>query len=164
MFIGRTDAEAETPILWPPDAKNWLIWKDPYVGKDWRWEEKGMAEDEMVGWHHQINGHKSEWTRELVMTGRPGMLQSMGLQKIRHDWVTELNCIRTQIQAYVNCPVSQRSIEILFQSTLFGLAESFEHCKIEFILLTSVLICWVNIFKINFLSFGFYDLTVYVKL
>ena len=82
MFIGRTDAEAETPILWPPDAKNWLIWKDPYVGKDWRWEEKGMAEDEMVGWHHQINGHKSEWTRELVMTGRPGMLQSMGSQRV----------------------------------------------------------------------------------
>ena len=52
MFIERTDAEAETPILWPPDAKKWLIWKDPDAGKDWRWEEKGMTEDEMVGWHH----------------------------------------------------------------------------------------------------------------
>ena len=60
IFIGRTDAEAETPVLWPPDAKNWLIWKDPDVGKDWRQEEKGMTEDEMVGWHHQLNGHEFE--------------------------------------------------------------------------------------------------------
>ena len=59
-FIGRTDAETETPILWPPDAKNWLIWKDPIAGKDWRWEEKGMTENEMVGWHHWLNGHEFE--------------------------------------------------------------------------------------------------------
>ena len=58
MFIGRTDAEAETPILWPPHANNWLIRKDPDAGKDWRQEEKGMTEDEMVGWHHQLNGHE----------------------------------------------------------------------------------------------------------
>ena len=57
IFIGRTDAEAETPILWPPDAKSWLIWKDPDVGKDWGQEEKGTTEDEMVGWHHRLNGH-----------------------------------------------------------------------------------------------------------
>ena len=54
LFTGRTDAEAETPILWPHDAKNWLIWKDPDAGKDWRQEEKGTTEDEMVGWHHQL--------------------------------------------------------------------------------------------------------------
>ena len=60
MFIGRTDTEAETPILWPPDAKNWLIGKDPDAGKDWRQEEKGMTEDEMVGWHHQLDGHEFE--------------------------------------------------------------------------------------------------------
>ena len=65
MFIGRTDVEAETPILWPPDAKSWLIWKDPDAGKDWRWEEKGMTEDEMVGWHHQLNGHEFEQTLGL---------------------------------------------------------------------------------------------------
>ena len=53
IFIGKTDAEAETPILWPPDAKSWLIWKDPDAGKDWRQEEKGMTEDEIVGWHHR---------------------------------------------------------------------------------------------------------------
>ena len=60
IFIGRTDAEAETPILRPPDAKNWLIGKDPDAGKDWRWEEKGMTEDEMVGWHHWLDGHEFE--------------------------------------------------------------------------------------------------------
>ena len=60
IFIGRTDAEAETPILWPPDAKNWLIGKDPNAGKDWRREEKGTTEDEMVGWHHQFDGHEFE--------------------------------------------------------------------------------------------------------
>ena len=61
ISIGRTDGEAETPILWPPDA-NWLIWKDPGTGKDWRQEEKGMTEDEMVGWHHWLDGRESEWT------------------------------------------------------------------------------------------------------
>ena len=60
MFIGRTDAEAETPILWPPDVKNWLIWKDPDSGKGWRWEEKGMTEDEMVGWHLRLDRHEFE--------------------------------------------------------------------------------------------------------
>ena len=61
-FFGRTDAKAETPILWPPDAKSWLIWKDPDAGKDWGWEKKGTTEDEMVGWHHQLNGHGFGWT------------------------------------------------------------------------------------------------------
>ena len=61
VFIGRTDVEAETPILWPPDAKSWLIWKDPDAGKDWRQEEKGMTEDKMVGWHHRLNGHGFGW-------------------------------------------------------------------------------------------------------
>ena len=58
VFIGRTDVEAETPVLWPPDAKSWLIWKDPDAGKDWGQEEKGMTEDEMTGWHHWLNGHE----------------------------------------------------------------------------------------------------------
>ena len=60
IFIGRSDAEAEAPILWPPDAKNWLIGKDPDAGKDWRQEEKGMTKDEMVGWHHWRNGREFE--------------------------------------------------------------------------------------------------------
>ena len=60
IFIGRTDAKAETLVLWPPDAKNWLIWKRLDAGKDWRPEEKGMTEDEMVGWHHWLDRHKFE--------------------------------------------------------------------------------------------------------
>ena len=75
-----------------PDAKNWLIWKDPEAGKDWRREEKGMTEDKMVGWHYRRN-----WTWVWVnsgswwWTGRPGVLRFMGSQRVRHDWVTELN-------------------------------------------------------------------------
>ena len=60
VFIGRTDAEADTPILWLPDAKNWLIWKDPGARNDWRWEKKETREDEMVGWYHGLSGHKFE--------------------------------------------------------------------------------------------------------
>ena len=62
VFIGRTDVEAETPILWPLDMKSWLIGKDPDAGKDWGQEEKGTTEDEMVGWHHWLNGHGFGWT------------------------------------------------------------------------------------------------------
>ena len=91
VFIGRTDVEMETPILWPPDAKNWLIWKDPDAGKDWGQEEKGMTEDEIAGWHHRLNGHVWVNSRSCWWTGRPGVLQSMGLQRVEHDWVTELN-------------------------------------------------------------------------
>ena len=60
IFRGRTDAETETPVLWPPDEKNWLTWKETDAGKDWRQEEKGMTEDEMVGWHHWLIGHEFE--------------------------------------------------------------------------------------------------------
>ena len=63
IFIGRTDAEAEAPIFWPPDTKNWLILKDPDAGQDWRREEKGMTEDETVGWHHWLHGHEFEQTQ-----------------------------------------------------------------------------------------------------
>ena len=62
IFTGRTDAEAKAPILWPPHAKSWLIRKDPDAGQDWRQQEKGMTEDEMVGWHHRLNGHELEQT------------------------------------------------------------------------------------------------------
>ena len=62
VFIGRIDVEAETPILWPPDAKSWLIWKVPDAGINWGQEEKGTTEDEMVGWHYRLNGHGFGWT------------------------------------------------------------------------------------------------------
>ena len=81
IFIVRTDAEAEVPIVWPPVAKNWLIGKDPDARKNWRQEEKGMAEDEIVGWHHWLNGHDWVSSRNWWWTARPGMLQSMGFQK-----------------------------------------------------------------------------------
>ena len=83
IFFGKTDAEAETPIFWSPDAKNWLIWKDPDAGKDWRWEEKGMTEDEMVRWHCWVNSGIWWWT------GSPGVLQAMGLQRVRHSLAVE---------------------------------------------------------------------------
>ena len=97
IFIGRTDAEAETPVLWPP-AKNWLIWKDPDAGKDWRWEEKGMAEDEMVGWHHWLDGYGFGWT--LGFDDGQGCLEccgSWGCKEVRHDWVTELNWFKKEV-------------------------------------------------------------------
>ena len=73
ISIGRTDVEAETPILWPPDVKNWLIWKDPDDGKDWGQVEKGTTEDEMVGWHHWLNGHEFGWTPG-VSNGQGGLV------------------------------------------------------------------------------------------
>ena len=65
IFIGSPDAEDETPVLWPPDVKNWLTGKDPGAGKDWRWEDKGMTKDEMAGWHCWLDGHEFEQTREV---------------------------------------------------------------------------------------------------
>ena len=92
-FIGRADAEAEAPILWPPDVKSWLTGKDPDARKGWRQEEKGTTEDAMVGWHSiQLNGHEFGWTPG-VGDGQGGlaMLQCMESQRVRHGWATELN-------------------------------------------------------------------------
>ena len=77
VFIGRTDAEAETPILWPPDVKSWLIGKDSDAGKDWR-REKGTTEDEMAGWHHQLDGHGFGWT--------PGVGDGQGVLACCYSW------------------------------------------------------------------------------
>ena len=91
-FIGKTEAEAEAPILWSPDAKSRLVGKDPDAGKDWRQKEKGMAEDEMVGWHHLLNGHEFEETGRWWSTGKPSVLQSKGLQSWTwlNNWTTRL--------------------------------------------------------------------------
>ena len=91
VFIERTDAEAETPILWPPHVKSWLIGKDPDAGRGWRQEEKGMTEDEMAGWYHRLNGQVWVNSGSWWWTGRPGVLRFMGSQRVGHDWVTELN-------------------------------------------------------------------------
>ena len=92
VFIGRTDVEAETPVLWPPDAKSWLIGKDSDAGKDWGQEEKGTTEDEMASltqWIWVWVNSGSWW-----WTGRPGVLQFMGSQRVGHDWATELNYVQ----------------------------------------------------------------------
>ena len=92
IFIGRTDAKAETPIFWPPDVKNWLIWKDPDAGKDWGQEEKGMTEDEIVGCHHWLNGHGFGWTPKLG-DGQGGLVccRSWGRKESDMTEWTELN-------------------------------------------------------------------------
>ena len=94
VFNGRTDAEAETPILWPPDVKNWLLGTDSDAGRDWRQEEKGTTEDEMIAWHHWLDGHEFAQALLLLLsccwTGKPSMLQSVGSPRVRHDWATEL--------------------------------------------------------------------------
>ena len=92
-FFGRNDAKAETPVLWPPYAKSWLIGKDCDAGRDWGQEEKGTTEDERAGWHHQLDGRESVNSGSWWRTGRPGVLQFMVSQRFRHDWVTELNFI-----------------------------------------------------------------------
>ena len=93
IFIGRTDAEAETPILWPPDVKNWLIGKYPDAGKDWRQEEKGMTEDKIVGWHHWLDGHKFEQELQKLVMDREawhaavhGVARSQTQLSNRTDW------------------------------------------------------------------------------
>ena len=91
VFIGQTDVEAETPILWPPDVKSWLTGKDPDAGKDWGQEDKGTTEDEMVGWHHWLNGRGFGWTLG-VGDGQGGLTccSSWG-RRVGHNWETELN-------------------------------------------------------------------------
>ena len=88
IFIGMTGAEAETPILWPPDAKSQITGKDPDAVKDWGQEEKGMTEDEMVGWHHQLNRHESEQLWEIVKDKEVWRATVHGVA-VRHDWLTE---------------------------------------------------------------------------
>ena len=91
VFIGWTDVKAETLILWPPPAKSWLIGKDPDAGRDWGQEKTGMTEDEMAGWHPDSMDMNWVNSGSLWWTVRPGMLQSMGSQRVRHYWATELN-------------------------------------------------------------------------
>ena len=106
VFFGRNDAKAETPVFWPPHEKSWLIGKDSDAGRDWGQEEKGMTEDEMAGWHHQLNGHEFEWTPG-VGDGQGGLVccDSWG-HRVGHDWVTELNWneisgYRTSLNNYI---------------------------------------------------------------
>ena len=99
MFIAGTDAEAETPILWLPDTKNGLIGKDPDAGKDWRQKEKGMTEDEMVGWHHWLNGHGFGWT--------PGVGDGQGSLACCSPW----GCKESDMSERLNWLVKTRPLE-----------------------------------------------------
>ena len=111
VFIGRTVVYAETPILWPPDAKIWLIGKDPDAGKDWRQEEKGMAEDKMVGWHHQLNGQIWASSRRWWRTGKPGILQSVQSQS--WIWLSSWTELSYQGSLYIH---TQIHISVQFSS------------------------------------------------
>ena len=90
IFTGKTDIEAEAPILWPPDAQHGLIGKNPDSWKDWWQKEKGMTEDEIIGWHHQLSDMNLSKIQEMVKDREACMLQSMESQRVRHNWVTEL--------------------------------------------------------------------------
>ena len=90
IFIGRTDAETEDPVVWPADLKNWFIGKDPDSGEDWS-REKGTTENEMVEWHHQLNG--LEFEQAPGIGNGQGRKPDMGLQRVGRDWVTELKAI-----------------------------------------------------------------------
>ena len=100
VFIGRTDAEAETPILWPPHAKGWLIGKDPDAGRDWGQEEKGMTEDEMAGWHHWLDGREFEWTLG-VGDGQGGLAccDSWGCKEL--DMTEQLNWLMSRWYIFI---------------------------------------------------------------
>ena len=103
VLIGGTDVEAETPILWLPNLKSWLIWKDPDAGKDWGQEEKGTTEDEMVGWHHRLIGHDFEWA-PVVGDGQGALACCFSWgHRVGHDWVTELNWMRVVSWQGVKC-------------------------------------------------------------
>ena len=109
IIIERTDAEAEASILWPPDVKNWLFGKDPDAGKDWRWEEKGMMEDEMVGWHHRLEWHEFEEALK-VSNGQGGLAccSPWGCKELdTTEWLNWSECYSKSNQAnfFYVCPL-----------------------------------------------------------
>ena len=106
VFIVRTDVEAETPVLWPPDEKHWLIWKDPDAGKNWGQEEKGMTEDEMVGWHHRLDGHWFGWTPR-VGGGQGGLVccgswvcKELGMTE-RLNWTELISALQQTLKGLI---------------------------------------------------------------
>ena len=100
MSFGRNDAKAETPVLWPPHAKSWLIGKDPDAGRDWGQEEKGTLEDEMAGWHHQLDGHEFEWTPE-VSDGLGGLACCNSWGRKESDTTERLNWTELRLSRQV---------------------------------------------------------------
>ena len=121
-FFGRNDAKAETPVLWPPHAKSWLIGKDPDAGRDWGQEEKGMTEDELAGWHHWLDGREFERTPG-VGDGQGGLVccDSWG-HRVGHNWATELNW--TELNKFFHVYSFQRQSPILFPWMWVRLSDS----------------------------------------
>ena len=141
IFIGMTDAEAETPILWPPDVKNWLIGKDPDAGKEWRWEEKGTIEDEMVGWHFRLNGDEFEQAlgvgdgQRNLLCCSPWDCKESDLTE-RLNW-SELNC--TMLYSHLQCmsdPVSSCCLHLVLSLCFLLMHEKIHYmwlckCKLK---------------------------------
>ena len=111
VFIGRTDAEAETPILWPPHAKSWLIGKDSDARRDWEQEEKGTTEDEMAGWHHQLDGDEFEWT-PAVGDGQGGLVCCGSWSRKELDMTEQLNWTELNIVRYTTCVIKSASVQV----------------------------------------------------
>ena len=130
VFIGRTDVEAETPILWPSHAKSWLIGKDPDAGKDWGQEEKGTTEDEMVGWHHWLNGHGFGWTLG-VGDGQGGLDAAVhGIAEL--DTTEQLNWTDELTQ----------SLQILLLEPKYNSLHGDSHVCVKQRLVFCMLVCW----------------------
>ena len=136
IFFGRIDAEAEALNLWPPDAKNWLIWKDPDAGKDWKREDKGMTEDEMVGWHHWLDGH--EWCNlwELVMSREawPAAVHGLSLHCKQSDMTEQLNWTELENTEWKSWGITPhllgllKSLYMTISTAGGGGARSLPHC------------------------------------
>ena len=154
VFIGRTDVEAETPILWPPDAKSWLIWKDPDAGKGWRQEEKRTTEDEMDEWHHRLDGHESEWTPG-VGDGQGGLAccDSWGRKESntteRLNW-TELSFTNNSIAMLTDQLIMGDLIIISINVSCLHLFRSSFYIKDRYLLLNLFLSinCWIQFVNI----------------
>ena len=112
VFFGRNDAKAETPILWPPHAKSWLIGKDSAAGRDWGQEEKWTTEDEMAGWHHRLDGREFGWTPG-VGDGQGGLAccNSWG-HRVRHNWATELNWNELIVVQWLRTRLAVQGIQV----------------------------------------------------
>ena len=142
VFIGRTDVEAESPIHWSLDVKSWLIWKDPDAGQDWGHEEKGMTEDEMVGWHHWLNGHGFGWTLGigdgqggLACCGSRGHKESDRIERLNWTDTSELNVISS---SRCTPPI----YTMLYFCYISVKLEGNGKCIIAFIMLPCVLKIW----------------------
>ena len=120
VFIGRTDAKAETPVLWPPHAMSWLIGKDSDAGRDWGQEEKGMTEDEMAGWHHRLDGRESGWT--------PGVSDGQGGLECCDSWGHK----ESDTTERLNWTAERYYPSVTLELQFYVLLTSLEFCMLQF--------------------------------